>query len=496
MVRFSQLLGSLGGTCVPAFAPEHDREIRDVHVDSRRVVPDAMFAALPGLVHDGARFVPDALERGASAVLSPERVRRAPSGADWLNWVHPEARRVAGEAAAFVHDHPTRSMGVVGITGTNGKTTVAHMTGELLAAAGRRPAVIGTVGYRLWGAETEPATHTTPDATELQRLCARNRANGGDAFVLEVSSHALDQERTAGLELDVAVFTNLTHDHIDYHGDFDSYASAKAKIFRHLKSDGAAAIHADDPHAAFMRGAAEAAGARVVTFGTGSRCDLQASRVSTDQEGIDLFLQGMGISRIGLTLPLVGRHNLENALAATAASLVLGASPSRVLDGLATISTPRGRLERVDTGARGFHVFVDYAHTPDALECVLATLRDVAAGRLLVAFGCGGERDAEKRAPMGAIAARIADAVVVTSDNPRGEDPDAIVAAVLAGAADGDAEVEAETDRRAAIRRALELARPGDVVLIAGKGHESWQELRGRKLPFDDRSVVEEELRP
>lgn len=500
MVRLSQLVHALGGTCRPAPGGAADREIVDVHIDSRRVGRGELFAALPGQRVDGARFVPAALERGAAAVLSPARVDVDTDG-DAPNWVHPHARSVVGEAAAMVHAHPARAQRVLGITGTNGKTTTAYFAGTLLRHAQLRPAVIGTVGYRLWGAEPQAATHTTPDATELQRLLKNNLANGGDAFVAEVSSHALDQERVSGLELDVAVFLNLSRDHIDYHGSLDAYGEAKARIFGLLKRGGAAVVNADDAYAPRMIAAAREAGARVVTFGTGSRCDLCASRVSFGLQGIDLFLDGMGILKNRLHLPLVGRHNLENALAASAATLLMGASPSRVLEGLATVSPPPGRLEEVDAGGRGFQVFVDYAHTPDALEGVLASLRAGLSGgaRLLVVFGCGGDRDQGKRAPMGGIAARLADVAVITSDNPRSEDPASIVDEVASGASEvsgGRAEILRIVERRAAIRRALELAREGDVVLIAGKGHETWQERLGQRLPFDDRAVVRDELHP
>ena len=492
MVRLSDLVGRLGGACEGAADPL----VLDVDLDSRRVRAGTLFAALPGGARDGGEFVPQALERGAVAVLS---ARRLATPDERPNWVHPEARRVAGEAAAVVHGHPSRGQGVVGITGTNGKSTVLHMTAQLLRHCGRRPGVSGTVGIELWGDGPREATHTTPDATELQRLCRRNLELGGDAFVLEVSSHALDQERIAGLELDVAVYTNLSRDHLDYHPTMDAYAAAKERIFAHLAPGGSAVVNLDDGHAERMIRAARASGARVVTYGIGSRADLRADRLEIGEQGIHLFLEGMGIPRTGFFLPLLGRHDVENALAALAAVLRLGASPSHAVRGLAAISTPRGRLEEVATGGRGFRVFVDYAHTPDALERVLDALRRLpappgGARRVLCVFGCGGGRDAEKRAPMGAAVARAADVAIVTDDNPRDEEPAAIAAEILRGMASGSAEVVVEPDRRNAIREALRRARPGDLVLIAGKGHERWQWSRGRKLPFDDVAVAREEL--
>lgn len=500
MIRLAQLIDALGGTC------EHrdvQRVISDVFLDHRRVRPGALFAALPGTRIDGVRFAADAVGLGASAVLSPQRIDEpAFHEADCPNWVHPEARRVAGEAAARVYDLPARGMAVVGITGTNGKSTVAHLTGQLLEHVGRKPAVIGTVGFRLWGGEVREATHTTPDAAELQRLCLANREQGGDAFVLEASSHALDQERLAGLELNVAVFTNLSREHLDYHGDMDAYAAAKERIFEYLVDDGVAVVNADDEHAERMQRAAARRGVRVVTYGIGSRADLRASGLDVGTLGTHLILEGMGVPWTGLFLPLVGQHNVENALAAAAAVLSLGASPSRTLEGLATVSSPPGRLQPVEVGERGFHAFVDYAHTPDALERVLRTLRDLPASpdegarrRILCVFGCGGERDELKRAPMGRIVGELADVAIVTSDNPRGEDPDAIIAQVVSGMDSARAEVVVEPDRRRAIRHAVGAARKDDIVLVAGKGHEVWQRLSGRKIPFDDRRVVAEELR-
>jgi len=500
VVRLTELISTLGGERVgPA-----DPDLVDVDVDSRRVAPGHLFCALPGLSVDGAQFVGDARTRGAEAVLAP-RSLDDDIGAGAL-WIHPEARRVAGEAAALVHGQPSREQFTIGVTGTNGKTTVVHVTACLLESLGYRPGTIGTVEVALAGAEPTPSTHTTPDATELQRLARRNLAGGGDALVLEASSHALDQERLAGLELDVAVFTNLGHDHLDYHSDLDAYATAKERIFRYLKPTGAAAIHADDPLAERFARAAKRHTDRVVTYGTGSRADLCASLSEAGPRGSNLFLEGMGILRTGLFLPLVGRHNVENALAALAAVLLLGASPSRALGGLASVSQPRGRLEEIDIGKRhGFQVFVDYAHTPEALAHVLTTLRDIMTleggedsalfeGRLLCLFGCGGNRDREKRRPMGKTVGTLADVAILTSDNPRFEDPDEIITDVQEGLSGTPADVLVEPDRRAAIRAALRLARPGDILLIAGKGHEAWQLSRGKRLPFEDGRVVREEL--
>ncbi|MEX1023454.1 MAG: UDP-N-acetylmuramoyl-L-alanyl-D-glutamate--2,6-diaminopimelate ligase [Planctomycetota bacterium] len=485
-----------GGVCTPTVAVR-DPEIRDVELDSRSVVEGTLFAALPGTASDGARFVPQALERGAVAVLAPRELDGV--GASSL-WVHPDARRVAGEAAAVVHARDARPA-LVGITGTNGKSTVAHMVRHLLRSAGYTPGLIGTIEVDLAGSEPRPTSLTTPDAPTLHRYLKEHVDRGGNALVLEASSHALHQERLAGLQLDVAVYTNLGRDHLDYHSTQEAYADAKAAIFGCLGPEGASVVNANDAWSEFMVRRARNHGVRVVTFGIGSEADLRADRCEATPEGTRLFLEGMGIPLTGLFFPLVGRHNIENALAALAVVLLLGVSPTHALQGLTSISSPPGRLERVDTGERGMHVFVDYAHTPDALEQVLGTLRDllVAAGRgrLLVVFGCGGDRDRTKRPLMGAVAVQGADLVFVTSDNPRSEEPEAIVADVLGGMPADDfarGAVRVELDRRQAIRSALAAATPHDVILIAGKGHETWQSFKQGRVPFDDRQVVREEL--
>jgi UDP-N-acetylmuramoyl-L-alanyl-D-glutamate--2,6-diaminopimelate ligase len=508
MVRLSVLVERLGGTCELA----EDPELGQVFLDSRRVgagpgaEPATLFCALPGTSGDGAAFASEAIRRGASAVLSPRPLAGLPGHV--ARWIHPAARRVAGEAAALVHGEPARAQAVVAVTGTNGKSTVIHLVRQLLAAVGRRPGAVGTIECRLWGEPGVPSDLTTPDATELVRLCRRNAELGGDAFVLEASSHALDQERLSGLELDVAIFTNLGHDHLDYHRDLKTYAAAKERLFAYLKAGGAAWIHADDPRAERMLAAARRHTDRVFTYGTGSRADLVATWTQATPRGTHLFLEGMGISRTGFHLPLMGRHNVQNATAALAAVLSLGASPGPLLQGLASVSAPIGRLEEIDLGGRPFRVFVDFAHTAGALELVLTTLRELLAaeerapekrangtrGRLVCVFGCGGDRDREKRGPMGAVVERLADVAIVTSDNPRSEDPGEILRQIRAGMGAGRAEVLEEPDRRRAIRLALERAGRGDVVLVAGKGHEAWQQLRSERIPFEDRRVVLEEL--
>ncbi len=492
MVDLDQLVRDHGGGLVHAGRSRAVVDVRGVRLDSRQVRRGDLFVALDGQRQNGAAFAREALERGASALLAASRERFEPL-ARWSApvWIHPRARAVAGEVAAQLCGHPSRDMLVVAITGTNGKTTSAHLVQQLLMHGGHSCGVLGTAGNRLADGRLRAASHTTSDASSLQELVLEHRTLGGTALALEASSHALDQERLAGLEVSVAVFTNLTRDHLDYHGDMSAYLASKRRLFENLTPQGAAVVRGDDPCAPAMIDAARAAGARVVTYSTRTAADLTARDIVFDSKGTRFTIQGMGIHWTGVSVPLLGRFNVENVLAAVAAVLVSGASPSSLREGLASVSAAPGRLERVPLDAP-FDVFVDYAHTPDALENALDALRAVrdlasAPRRLVVVFGCGGERDRGKRALMGQAAVRGAERVILTSDNPRSEDPRAIADDVLRGV--GEASIEVELDRRRAIELALGSARPGDLILIAGKGHETTQEIAGAKLAFDDRVV-------
>ncbi|MBL8861481.1 MAG: UDP-N-acetylmuramoyl-L-alanyl-D-glutamate--2,6-diaminopimelate ligase [Planctomycetes bacterium] len=497
----AELVRELGGELHRA--PRAGARVDGVRLDSRQVRPGDLFCAAGGARADGAQFAVDAVRRGAAAVLAARELE-LPDGAGL--WIHPAPRRVAGEAAARVLGQPARGLFVAGVTGTNGKTTTAHLIGHLLWAAGRRPAVLGTAGNRLADGVLQPATHTTPDAPALHELIARHRALGGDSIAMEASSHALDQERTAGLEFDVAIFTNLTRDHLDYHGDFESYARAKQRLFESLRPGATAVVNADDPASERMSAAARARNAEVVTYSARDRGDLCASDLRSSLRGTHLILHGMGISRTRLWLPLAGRYNVENALAAAACALVSGASPSRILEGLANAHGAPGRLESVPTRGRGFTVLVDYAHSEDALQNVCRTLRQALAapadedaapatnGRLIVVFGAGGDRDQGKRAPMGRVVNELADLAIVTSDNPRSEDPARILGDIVSGMQPPRARRIVEEDRRRAIELACGEARPGDVVLIAGKGHETTQTIGVEAHSFDDRAVAREVL--
>lgn len=505
MVRLSELVTAIGGACCADDSlAARDPELVDVHLDSRLVERGSLFCALPGAARDGLDHAEQALERGAVALLAPEasRERALRHSGDVPVWIHDEARRATGEGAALVHGRPSRDLLTFAVTGTNGKTTVAHIIAHLLRAAGRNPGVVGTVGNQVSGAAPLEAHNTTPDATTLQRLCRAQLDAGGDCLVTEASSHALDQHRLAGFEVDVAVFTNLTRDHLDYHGSMEAYADAKARLFEKLREGGHAILPTGDPscEAVAQRFAeiARARGAQVHTYSIGSRADLSATRWDVVPMGIRSFLDGMGISWESLVLPLIGVHNLANALAALAAVLVSGASPSALRSGLATVSCVTGRLEPVHDAGAEFGVFVDFAHTPDALRAALTALRgqvdaSEGGGRVICVFGCGGEKDQGKRPIMGRVASQLSDLVVLTSDNPRSEDPLAIIEQARTGI-DASSEVVVEVDRRVAIEVALGAARAGDVVLLAGKGHEETQELGDRVIPFSDRDVAREVL--
>ncbi len=501
MVYLSDLVQKLGGSCSIA---EAGASINDVKIDSRQVGVGDLFAALPGKTVDGSRYIAEAAARGAVAVLTPHEldlrtVNLDMPGLYMAQWTHPGARKIVGSAAALVHGEPARGLRIAGVTGPNGKTTTAHILGHLLDYAGMRPAVLGTAGNRLSDGVVRNSRYTTPDATELQRLFRQHREGGGETLVMEVSSHALVQDRTAGLDFGIGIFTNLTREHLDYHGDMGRYAQAKAKLFSQLGPHSAAVLNIDDPAWAAMARAAQEAGARVVTYSVRSRADLSAAQLRTGLGGTSFALDGMGIKSTELNLSLRGRYNVENALAAGAAALLMGASPSAVVEGLATTPCAPGRLEVIPTGERGFHVYVDYAHSPDALERVLKGLRhdlDEAAqgGRLIALFGCGGDRDPGKRPLMGQVVGNLADVAVVTSDNPRSEDPDEIAAAILGGMKSSRAKQVIEIDRKSAIEAAIGMARPGDVVLVAGKGHETRQVIGDEVVVFDDRMVAREVL--
>jgi UDP-N-acetylmuramoyl-L-alanyl-D-glutamate--2,6-diaminopimelate ligase len=472
-------------------------EIAAIGHDSRAVTPGTLFVCIQGFRHDGHRFIPDALARGASAVLV--QAGAAPSVPPGVPLVAvPDTRVALARVAARFHGEPSRALQLVGITGTNGKTTSAYLVEAILNAAGRPTGLLGTIEYRL-GSRTFPGERTTPESADLQRLLAEMRDQGARAAAMEVSSHSLVLHRVEGCEFDVGVFTNLTQDHLDFHGTMQAYADAKAMLFRMLGRDrskpaqAGAVLNADDPWAGQM--AQAAAGARVLRFSLERPADLRPRELHLDLAGIRAIADSPW-GPFEVRSPLVGRHNVQNLLGAAGACLHLGVAPDVVAEGIRRLRAVPGRFEKVEAG-QPFGVVVDYAHTPDALERVLQVAREYAPARVIALFGCGGDRDRTKRPIMGEIAARLADLVIVTSDNPRSEEPGAIIREIEAGAKKVGRPAEARVtipDRREAIGAALARARTGDLVVIAGKGHETYQVLRDRTIPFDDRVVAREAL--
>jgi len=470
-----------------------DAVVQGIAYDSRQVRPGYLFVALPGLNVDGARFIDDAAGRGAVAVVA-ETTPMGQVGQRKLAHIQVDDARcaLAEVSRTFYHD-PAKHMEVVGITGTNGKTTTAYMIKALLAAADRRPGLIGTVAYEA-GHRIVPATRTTPESLDLHRMMGEMVNAGCRSAVMEVSSHALDQKRVWGIDFNVGVFTNLTQDHLDYHGCMDRYFEAKALLFDRLgrgRKKAWSVIDIDDPWGRRLVDRPDRA-SEDLTYGLHPSAMVRAENVKVSDRGARFTcLTPWGQAEIRLRL--LGRFNVSNALAAIASGGALGLDLALIADVMSRFDTVPGRLERI-TNPLGLRVYVDYAHTPDALESVLKTLREVARGQLIVVFGCGGNRDQDKRAIMGSIASRLADASILTSDNPRREEPMAIIRQIEGGMAEG-AVYEIEESREKAIVRALELAQAGDMILIAGKGHENCQEFAHTIIPFDDREVARRALK-
>ncbi|HVD77797.1 MAG TPA: UDP-N-acetylmuramoyl-L-alanyl-D-glutamate--2,6-diaminopimelate ligase [Vicinamibacteria bacterium] len=458
--------------------------VTDVTYDSRRVSPGSLFVAIRGAVTDGNRFVDAARKKGAAAIVSEQ----APEGAG--PWVQvPDAREALALFSAAVLRDPAQSLRLIGVTGTNGKTTTTYLIDAALRAAGHTVGLLGTVHYRVGGRLVE-ASRTTPESSDLQALFRQMVDEGCTDAVMEVSSHSLELKRVHGCAFQVAVFTNLTRDHLDFHGDMESYFAAKRRLFdTYLREDGHAVINADDDRAPALTAAARG---KVWTYGLEAKADVSASGVALSLKGTR-FRTRTPRGEFDVETPLIGRFNVENFLAGLTAALALDIDPAVALRGLLTMTGVPGRLERVNAG-QDFAVIVDYAHTDDALKNLLETVRELKPRRLITVFGCGGDRDRTKRPLMGAVASRLSDVVVVTSDNPRSEPPEAILDEIQRGMPNGTRRGEryAIVDRREAIGRALEMAGPGDAVVIAGKGHETYQVLRDRTVPFDDRQVARE----
>lgn len=467
-----------------------DADVRGVQHDSRAATEGDLFVAIEGASFDGTRFAPAAVEKGAVAVLASR-----PLELEVPQLVVADVRRAMAFAAHAVYGQPTAHLDLIGITGTNGKTTTSYLVDGMLRALGRSPWMLGTVEIRA-GEERRPAAYTTPEADDLARF-AREAVDGGAShLVMEVSSHGLAQERARGARFAVAAFTNLSRDHLDFHGTMAAYFEAKASLFTE-HGPKAAVIHVDDPAGARL--AARIPGALTVGRSEDARLRIVSSAMERTGIRAELTYEGQPLT---LQSALVGGHNLENLTVALGCGIALGIDPAAACAALGDAPAAPGRLEPV-ADPRGVAVLVDYAHTPDALRNALAAIRPITEGRLIVVFGCGGDRDPGKRPQMGRAAAEGADLVVVTSDNPRTEDPAAIVDAIVPGveatglsraSADSDAGFLVEVDRAVAIHLAIAGARPGDTVLIAGKGHEDYQIIGTTKRPFDDREVARDAI--
>ncbi len=460
-------------------------EVARVTSDSRQVRPGDLFVAVRGEKQDGLAFTADAAARGAVAVVSD---RPAPEDAT-VPWVRVESpRRALALWSARLHGNPAEKLVLAGVTGTNGKTSTAALLEAILARHFGKAGFLGTIGYRTLRREI-PAERTTPDATVIQELLAEMVADRVPAAAMEVSSHALALDRVEGCRFDVAVFTNLTRDHLDFHGDMDSYYRAKRRLFDLRKPGACAVVNADDPFGARLL--AQAAPPVASFSASGAAAEFRAEGVHCDLSGVAFDLAYPG-GRLALASPLLGRFQVSNILGAATAGLCLGIPAAEIAGAVVGLTRVPGRLERVEVG-QPYAILVDYAHTPDALERLLQSVRELDSRKIILVFGCGGDRDRGKRAPMGEIAGRLADIVIATSDNPRSESPEAILKDVEVGlVASGATKYLKVVDRREAIQRAIDLANPGTVVVIAGKGHETTQVIGSLEIPFDDARVAAE----
>lgn len=463
-----------------------DVEITGIAYDSRAVEPGTLFVAWQGGTFDGHNFIADAVGRGAAAIVAEMDVD---AGVPVV--VVPDSRVAMPVLAAKFYDYPSRKMTLVGVTGTNGKTTTTYLMQSIFRAAGKKAGLIGTMGAKI-GDEPIKTEHTTPESVDLQKVLAQMVDAGVEAVAMEVSSHGLVQGRTAMCEFDCAIFTNLTQDHLDFHGTLDDYLAAKMMLFseypNHSDKQFAALVNVDDPSGAKV---VNSTNGKVITYGINSPADVRGSEIEVTESAVSLVITYGGESR-KVRVPIGGYFNAYNGLAAVSAALALGIDFDTIIKGLDSSTQVAGRFESVDCG-QSFGVIVDYAHTPDGLENVLSTAKELTKNRLIAVFGCGGNRDRGKRPIMGKIGAELADVVIVTSDNPRKEDPTAIIKDILEGIPI-EKRVDVIVDRRVAIERAVRIAVAGDLIVIAGKGHEDYQIFADKTIHFDDREVAREAL--
>jgi UDP-N-acetylmuramoyl-L-alanyl-D-glutamate--2,6-diaminopimelate ligase len=498
-MRLSQLLegvtvSKLFQTMYGQMVVTHEVEIGKVQYDSRKIQRGDCFIAIKGTASDGHAFIQNAIQQGAKVVvLQDDKV--LPDAlcmhAGVIKVVVPDSRRALAVMSANYFDHPSMKLICVGITGTNGKTTTSRLVQSILEAGGEKTGLVGTIEYNI-GDQIIPATHTTPESLELNELFASMVQNNCTAVSMEVSSHALDQSRVYGIGFDVAVFTNLTQDHLDYHVTMENYFEAKKTLFTYLKPSGSAVINYDDRWGVQLLGSIKA---KSITYGINVSADIFAKEIKLGIEGTT-FVISNGHGERTVSTPLIGTFNLYNILAAYTSGVALGLSQEQILSGIKNVKNVRGRFERI-TSPAGWTAIIDYAHTPDALGNCLKTIHDVLPrknrGRIITVFGAGGDRDKTKRPIMGRIAGDYSDLVIVTSDNPRTEAPETIIDDIIRGIT-RHASVLREVDRQTAIERAINGAQQGDVILVAGKGHEDYQVIGKEKKHFNDREIIEKFL--
>ena len=483
----------LHGLNITASSGSLDINITGVASDNREVQAGNVFVCYQGISVDSHNFIPDALQKGAAAVIGEKPLTAIETQKKSINYVKvPCGRRAMSLIAANWHGNPAKRLKIIGITGTNGKTSTAHLIQAILKASGQRTALIGTVGHQYTNAQNEEETLstslTTPDAFALHALFKQFTEGNVEYVTMETSSQGLAMQRLAGLTFDTAVFTNFTQDHLDYHQTMEAYLKAKLMLFEQLDEKGVAILNNDSPVAEHIAHASS--GSRLLTYGLDKKAALYAEDINFSHNRL-IFTAVTPNGRIPVKLRLLGEYNLYNALAAIAVGLRYDCPTPAIQDGLATTVVP-GRFELIDQG-QDFSVIVDYAHTPDGLENVLTAAKRVAQRNLICVFGCGGDRDNGKRPRMGNISAQIADYSVITSDNPRTENPDKIIAQIVSNLPH-DTNYVCISERRDAIHHAITSAKSGDVVVIAGKGHEDYQEINGKRFPFDDRVVASDIL--
>ncbi len=459
--------------------------IASVEYDSRKVKAGSLFIAVRGFTTDGNRYIADVVRKGAAGIVTDV----PGTTADTAVITVADARKAMAVIADTFYGSPQNSLVMTAVTGTNGKTTVTYMIKAMFEAAGIGCGVIGTIAHVI-GNERIESINTTPESADIHAMLSKILNAGQHACAMEVSSHAITLSRVHGIQFRAAAFTNITREHLDFHGDFNKYLDAKSRLFGTLPGDATAVVNTDDPNAGHVINVSR--GSNIVTFGFDPESDIHPESYDMAPHGSAVVLSTPA-GRMDLTVPMPGKFNISNMMAAAGIGLACGIRPDQIVDGIEGMKPVRGRFERIDEG-QDFSVIVDYAHTPDALENILKSAREITEGRLISVFGCGGDRDKGKRPVMGEISTRLADYTFITSDNPRTEDPDDIIADILKGVS-GDSKFTAVVERETAITRAVFLAQAGDTIVIAGKGHEDYQIVGTEKRHFDDAEVVRDAIR-